>query len=62
MTQEDYYRAARRLGLKPTSVPNVWANSSGEFYNVPDCTNFTPEQRAETIEFLKRNLGIGTAP
>jgi hypothetical protein len=62
MTQEEYYRAAQRLGLKPTRVPNVWANSSGEFYNVPDSTNQTPAQRTETIEMLKRNLGIGSAP
>jgi len=62
MNQEEYYRAARRLGLKPTKVPNVWANSAGEFYNVPDPTRQTPEQRTETIEMLKKNLGIGTAP
>ncbi len=62
MTQEEYYRAARRLGLKPTDVPNVWANSTGEFYNVPDPSAMTPEQRIETIEMLKKNLGIGTAP
>ena len=29
---------------------------------VPDATKHTPEQRAETIEMLKRNLGIGSAP
>jgi hypothetical protein len=62
MTFDDYYRAARRLGLKPTNVPNVWANSTGEFYSVPDATNFTFEQRAETIEKLKHNLGISSAP
>jgi hypothetical protein len=62
MTEEEYYRAAQRVGLKPTKVPHVWANSTGEFYSVPDCRNQTPEQRAETIEMLKKNLGIGTAP
>ena len=61
MSKEEYYRAAQRFGLKPTNVPNVWANSTGEFYNIPDPTNMTPEQRAETIEMLKRNLGIGSA-
>jgi hypothetical protein len=62
MTLEEYHRAARRLGLKPTNVPNVWANSTGEFYSVPDATNYTLDQRAETIEMLKRNLGISSAP
>jgi hypothetical protein len=61
MNQEEYLRAAQRLGLKPTKVPNVWANSAGEFHNVPDPTKQTSEQRAETIEYLKKNLGIGTA-
>ncbi|MDD1536085.1 hypothetical protein C7U89_22330 [Bradyrhizobium sp. WBOS4] len=62
MTQDEYYRAAHRLGLKPTKVPNVWANSTGDFYNVPDPTAMTDAQRAETIEMLKKILGIGTAP
>ena len=62
MTQEEYYRAVRRLGLKPTGVLTVWVNSTGEFFNVPDCTNYTLEQRAETIEMLKRTLGIDSAP
>lgn len=62
MTLDEYHRAARRLGLKPTNVPNVWADSGGEFFSVPDGANHTPEQRAETIEMLKRNLGIGSAP
>ncbi len=61
MTLDEYYRAAHRLGLKPTKVPNVWANSAGDFHNVPDGTKQSPEQRAETIEVLKRNLGIWSA-
>lgn len=61
MTIEQYYATVRRLGLKPTTTPNVYANSAGEFYNVPDASNFTPEQRVETLEVLKRLLGIGFA-
>jgi hypothetical protein len=58
MTKEEYYANARRLGLEP-HTKTVWINSTGEFHHVPDPTNMTPEQRAETIEVLRRNLGIG---
>lgn len=59
MTIDDYYGTVRRFGLKPTSVPHVYATSAGEYYNVPDGSKKTPEQRVETIEYLRRGLGIG---
>jgi hypothetical protein len=62
MNEDQYFAAARRFGLKPTNVPGVWATSTGEFHNVPDASRMTPDQRAETIEVLKRLLGIGSAP
>jgi hypothetical protein len=52
--------ALRRLGLKPSAVPTVCFNSTMEAYNVPDGLKQTPEQRVETIEYLKRALGIGS--
>ena len=60
MTNEDYYGTVRRFGLKPSAVPTVYFNSAMEAYNVPDGSKQTPEQRAETIEYLKRALGIGS--
>ena len=59
MSLDDYYGMVRRFGLKPSKVPNVYFNSSMEAYNVPDGSKQTPEQRAETIEYLRRALGIG---
>jgi hypothetical protein len=60
MTNEDYYGTVRRFGLKPSKVPTVYFNSSMEAFNVPDGASQTSEQRAETIEYLKRALGIGS--
>jgi hypothetical protein len=62
MTNEEYYGNVRRLGLKPSQVPTVYFSSTMEAYNVPDGSKRTPEQRAEIIEYLKRALGIGSAP
>jgi len=61
MSLDDYYGMVRRFGLKPSKVPHVYVTSTGEFHSVPDGSKMTPEQRAETIEYLKRALGIGSA-
>jgi hypothetical protein len=60
MTNEDYYGMVRRFGLKQSAVPTVYFNSSMEAFNVPDGSKQTPEQRTETIEYLRRALGIGS--
>lgn len=59
MDPNQYLAAARRLGLKPTNVPNVWANSAAEVFNVPDPAKYTAEQRQEIIEKLREQLGVG---
>jgi hypothetical protein len=58
MTVDEYYAAIRRLGLRPTKVPTVYVTSTMEYHNVPEPHHMTPEQRAETIEYLKGRLGI----
>jgi hypothetical protein len=57
MTNDAYYAAIRRLGLKPTSVPGVF-EKDGEVYSVPDGKWQTPEQRAETIEQIKKRFDV----
>ena len=61
MDPTQYLAAARRLGLKPTQVPNVWADSSGEVFNVPapDPAKYTADQLQEIIEKLREQLGVG---
>jgi len=61
MTEDQYWAAVRRLGLRPSNVPFVYLDRDNEAHNAPDPKNMTMEQRAETIERIKRNLGIGTA-
>ena len=59
MTVEEYYGVVRRLlGLKQTDVPHIYHNVFGEVFRVPDAEKQTLEQRTETIEMLKQNLGI----
>jgi hypothetical protein len=58
MTIEEYFAAVRRLGLKPSAVPGIYFTSTMDVHSVPDPTNMTPEQRAETIERKKAALGI----
>lgn len=60
ITVEQYYGVVHNLGLRPTNVPTVYrSSSSGKFFNVPAPYEMTPEQRAETLEMLKRQFGIG---
>ena len=58
MTVDEYWAAVRRLGLRPSSVPGIYFTMTMDVHPVPDPTNHTPEQRAETIEKLKATLGI----
>ena len=58
MTIDEYYAAVSRLGLRPSSVPDVWLNATHDVYSVPDVTDRTPEQRAEIVEKIKERLGI----
>lgn len=57
MTNDGYYVAVAELGLLPTNVPNVFRKNDG-MYNVPDGRKMTPDQRAETIEQIKKRLGV----
>jgi hypothetical protein len=59
MTVDEYYAIIKRLGLRPTKVPHVYASVSGDFHSVPDPSEHSEAQRAETIERLKLLLGIG---
>jgi hypothetical protein len=58
MTIEEYFAAVRRLGLRPSAVPGVYFTSTMDVHSIPDPTNMTPQQRAETIEKKKAALGI----
>jgi hypothetical protein len=61
MTVDEYYAAIRRLGLRPSRVPNVYFTAfMDDTYHVRDPTDMTPEQRAEFIEKLKGLMGITT--
>jgi hypothetical protein len=54
--------SVKRLGLRPTNARRIYLHiATCEHYNVPDPTDMTPEQRADTIEMLKARLGIGTS-
>jgi len=53
MTVEEYYAAVRQLGLRPSSVKNVYLDRANEAHSVPDATRKTPEERAEILEFLR---------
>jgi hypothetical protein len=58
MQIDGYFAEARRLGLRPSSVPNVFLTAAGDTQHVPDPTNMTPAQRAETIEKIKQLMGV----
>jgi hypothetical protein len=57
MTNDGYYVAVAELGLKPTNVPHVFRKGDN-VYNVKDGRQQTPDQRVETIEQLKKRLGV----
>lgn len=60
MTIEEYFAAVRRLGLRPSDVPNVYLTALNEVQRVPDPEYQTPEQRVETIDLLKMLLGVSS--
>lgn len=57
-TIDDYYAAVKRLG-RPSNVPTVYIDKDGEPFNVPDPTKMTSDQRTETLQKIRQNLGIG---
>lgn len=61
MDGEQYYAAAKRLGLHPTGTPNVYVNAMGDVYSVPNPADYTVAQREEIIEKLKERMGITPA-
>jgi hypothetical protein len=58
LTNEEYYAAVKRLGLRPSNVPHIYVTSDGDVHPVPDGTKHTPEQKAEIVEKLKGTFGI----
>jgi hypothetical protein len=58
MTVDEYYAIIKRLGLRPTKVPHVYASVAGDLHSVPDPSRRSDAQRAETIERIKMLLGI----
>jgi hypothetical protein len=59
MTEKKYYAAVRALGLRQhQNFRETFVTVNGEPHNVPLASQQTPEQRAETIEWLKESMGI----
>jgi hypothetical protein len=56
MTPDECWAAAKRLGLKPTAVPNVYRDSSGNLYNVPEWERFSAEERTYLVKRLTMNV------
>ena len=59
MTEEEYYAAVKRFGLRPKTL-ETYITISGEAQSVPFASDQSPAQRQETIEWIKQCLGIGT--
>jgi hypothetical protein len=60
MTEEEYYAAVHRLGLRQTQGTTMFVTTRGELQRVPLAANQTAEQRRETIEQIKICLGVGS--
>ena len=58
MTEDEYYRAVTRLGLSPSAVSTVYLTKDRESHSVPLASRYTPEQRAEIIQKLRRIMGV----
>jgi hypothetical protein len=56
MTVEQYWAEIHNLRLTPTKVTLIFRTADGTVQPVPDPNKQTPEQRAETIERLRRKL------
>lgn len=59
MTEEEYYAAVQRFGLRP-KTRETYLTIRGEPQSVPLASEQSAEQRRETIEWIKQCLGIGT--
>jgi hypothetical protein len=57
MTPESYYAAVKAMGLTPTTVPNVYVGRDRTMQSVPSPHDMTPDQREETIAFIRRQRG-----
>lgn len=57
MTPERYYAAVRALGLRPSSVPNVYIDRDGMPFSVPDPGRMTPDQREDTLAKIRFLMG-----
>lgn len=57
MTEDEYYAAVKRLGLKGTQFPTVFMTLEGEPQGVPLASEKTQEERVATIERLKEFIG-----
>jgi antitoxin component of RelBE/YafQ-DinJ toxin-antitoxin module len=62
MTPAAYYAAIRAMGLTPSNVPNVYLDRDRMTQSVPDPDGMTPDQREETIAFIRRQRGLGGKP
>jgi hypothetical protein len=57
LTEEEYYAAVTRLGLRP-KTKTTFVDASGEARNVPLASEQTPVQRVETIAMIKLLMGV----
>ncbi len=58
MTCEEYYAAARAMGLRPSSVRGVWLDREGHTRALPDPEDLSPENRRRTIEDVRDYYGL----
>jgi len=58
VTERDYHAAVRKMGLRPTDIPNVYRDANGDVHNVPDPANMPPAVRLGVIRRLKKSLGL----
>lgn len=53
MSEEEYYRIIKVLGLFRTQFLKTFVTANGEPVSVPFARDMTPEQRKETIEQIR---------
>lgn len=58
MTVDGYYASVKKLGLTKTSILSIYRDGDGFCYCVPDPKEMTSAQMLETLERLRRNLGL----
>ncbi len=54
-TVDTYYARVRASQLKPTAIPTVYQDPSGNNWNVPDPRLKTPDERRAIFHALERN-------